>query len=423
MDRRLYITSREDGDDATSSFLPPASAEAGATFSDWSVLPSRGFNELVRAKRYGRWWVLKGLKAAYREQSVYRLLLRKEYDLLSQLSHPHVVAAHSIEEVEGLGLCIVMEWIDGVNLARWLAQGGHTRRERLAVARQLMDALAYIHGRQIVHRDLKPSNIMVTANGGTVKLIDFGLADADSYALFKQSAGSAGYLSPEQRAGGKPDVRNDLYSLGCVMADLRLGWAARGVIRRCRRPLAARYPTVAALRRAWDRRRRMPFCLLLVALVLLSLAALALRPRLSPAEPAASPRVTQTADTLEKTAPEKTAPEKTGSEKAAAAETFSDETVIDEAVARGKTLVDERVAPYDRALRQRADTLSRRRYIEAYLQSAFDDVNAFVAAYADSFKPQLHQPSAEQAINGQLLLYANERYYQPWINLLESLPQ
>ena len=61
-----------------------------------------------------------------------------------------------------------------------------------------MDALEYIHGKQTAHRDLKPSNIMITRNGQHVKLIDFGLSDTDDYAVYKQPAGTEGYISPEQ---------------------------------------------------------------------------------------------------------------------------------------------------------------------------------------------------------------------------------
>ena len=56
------------------------------------------------------------------------------------------------------------------------------------IARQLLLVMEYVHEQQIVHRDLKPANIMIARNGGTLKLIDFGLSDADSYTILKSPA-------------------------------------------------------------------------------------------------------------------------------------------------------------------------------------------------------------------------------------------
>ena len=58
--------------------------------------------------------------------------------------------------------------------------------ERRRVALEIVKAVEYIHSLQVVHRDLKPSNIMVTRTGRQVKLIDFGIADTDSFTIFKQ---------------------------------------------------------------------------------------------------------------------------------------------------------------------------------------------------------------------------------------------
>ncbi|MBQ5494016.1 MAG: hypothetical protein IIT76_02285 [Prevotella sp.] len=96
-------------------------------FTDFSTVPSRGYNLLVRAKRHGRWWMLKGLKESYRNDAVYQVLLQKEYEITSQLQHPMIVSVFSLEEVEGLGPCIVMEWIEGLTLKEWLAQGKHSQ--------------------------------------------------------------------------------------------------------------------------------------------------------------------------------------------------------------------------------------------------------------------------------------------------------
>lgn len=214
--------------------------------------PCKGYNRLVRARRYGRWWMLKGLKEEYRRLQLYRTLLRKEFDILVSFQHQGVVTAVGFEETNGLGLCIVMEWVDGLTLSEWLATGERPLVQRLAVVSDLLDALEYVHGKQTVHRDLKPSNILLTNNGHHVKLIDFGLADTDNYHILKQPAGTPDFISPEQATTRQPDQRNDIFSLGCVMECLALGHRYDGIIRRCKAPINERYGSVQEVRRALD---------------------------------------------------------------------------------------------------------------------------------------------------------------------------
>lgn len=133
-------------------------------FSDFTPIPCKGFNLLCKAKRYGRWWVLKGLKEPYHQDENYKNLLHKEFDILISLQHPNIVSAYSMEEIPEMGTCIVMEWIDGITLEYW--SGKKTEGEGIFL--QLLDAVHYIHAKQIVHKDLKPSNIMITHNGNHV---------------------------------------------------------------------------------------------------------------------------------------------------------------------------------------------------------------------------------------------------------------
>lgn len=97
-----------------------------------------------------------------------------------------------------IGPCIVIEYIDGLTLDAFL-ETKPSRQTRRKVIEQLVDALAYIHTKQVVHRDLRPSNILITRNGNNLKIIDFGLSDADDYAILKQSAGTLKYMAPEQK--------------------------------------------------------------------------------------------------------------------------------------------------------------------------------------------------------------------------------
>ena len=253
-------------EEPASGFVRPDDILKADRFTDFSTVSSRGYSLLTRAKRHGRWWMLKGLKEQYRQDAVYRALLQKEYEITSQLQHPMVVSAFSLEEVDGLGPCIVMEWVDGVTLKEWLAQGKHTKKQRRHVADMLLDALAYVHSRQTQHRDLKPSNIMLTNDGQHLKLIDFGLSDTESHAILKAPVGTEGYTAP--------DGPSDIYSLGCILRELHLGRLSCLVVGKCCSPLRHRYtdiPTIQRdLHRCWLWTRR----LLIIAGLLIALASL-----------------------------------------------------------------------------------------------------------------------------------------------------
>lgn len=174
----------------------------------------------------GKLVALKSLKPEYVGNPFYEGLLRKEYEIGRSLDHQNICPTLDFINIPNLGNCIVTQWIDGCSLAEWLRTNPRRslslskRTDRSAIRKillELCDALEYLHRNQIVHRDLKPGNIMITKNGQNVKLIDFGLADADWYATFKNPAGTKDYISPEQMAGDSVDCRADIYSLGKIM--------------------------------------------------------------------------------------------------------------------------------------------------------------------------------------------------------------
>ena len=130
-----------------------------------------------------------------------------------------------------------------------------------------------MHRQGIVHRDLKPENIMITHNGVNVKIIDFGLADNDSYAVFKNPAGTEQFIAPEQMNATVADSRNDIYSLGMVLATMNLGGVYDKVVKKCLAPINERYQTTDLIvedieksshRRQWLRMAALPIGLSLV---------------------------------------------------------------------------------------------------------------------------------------------------------------
>ncbi len=123
---------------------------------------------------------------------------------------------------------VAMEWLEGKDLARTMAEGPLTLRSSLESARQIAGALCVAHAAGIAHRDVKPSNIFVLApgeDGGSwrVKLLDFGVASADAF-TGGSVTGTPAYMAPEQ-ARGEPtlDVRCDVYSLGATLFELCAG--------------------------------------------------------------------------------------------------------------------------------------------------------------------------------------------------------
>ncbi len=151
--------------------------------------------------------------------------LRREVRLGRSLSHPGLVRVFELIEAGGR-LAVVMEWISGGTLADRLDDGPLPIGQVLAVADEVLDALAYLHGRGVVHRDVKPSNLLLDGNG-RVRLADLGLvrpleAGGDLTAT-AMAVGTPGYMSPEQIRGLDPAPGADLYGLGVSLFHLLTG--------------------------------------------------------------------------------------------------------------------------------------------------------------------------------------------------------
>lgn len=221
--------------------------------TDVEVLHISSVNVIACGRRYGRRWLLKGLLPELAQSTAHRRRLIKEFEIQSRLSDPSASRAIAMEEVPELGLCIVTEWVQGQTLAELTSSKALPLCERRRIMNEIVAAVAHLHRNGIVHRDLKPSNIMVRNNGHIV-LIDFGLADTSDYVELKQSAGTPGYISPEQLAKGGADPADDVYSLGVIMGDLCP--EDRRIARRCKAPASVRPADAQALLTLIERRQR-----------------------------------------------------------------------------------------------------------------------------------------------------------------------
>lgn len=263
---------KQDYDSSTSGYLLDSFEGISRQFTDVTILNTSEVNIVAKAKRYGRWWLLKGLNKQVANETAYIQRLRKELELLMQLEHPFVVTTVGLEMVEDLGNCIVMEYVEGTTLKEWLKEK-HTCKDRKRIAIQLAEAVDYIHTKGVVHRDLKPENIIITKNGNSVKLIDFGLADTCSYAILKQPAGTPQYMSPEQMQTAVADVRNDIYSLGIVYSKMNLGYGFKHIIHRCLKPIELRYRNVSEMLNAIRKRDKITTIFAWFAIIITVVAA------------------------------------------------------------------------------------------------------------------------------------------------------
>ncbi|MES2738652.1 MAG: serine/threonine-protein kinase [Verrucomicrobiota bacterium] len=157
--------------------------------------------------------------------------LRREADALASLRNPNIVTIFDVAS-DAEGLFMVMELLEGEDLADVVARGPLHYDDFKELASQTLEALLAAHQRHILHRDIKPENIKVERlPGGRMqsKIIDFGLARAGMRAR-KQTEdqegtvmGSIFYMAPEQLTRAPVDVRTDLYSLGCVFYEALSG--------------------------------------------------------------------------------------------------------------------------------------------------------------------------------------------------------
>ena len=224
----------------TSEFINTEDFSVDSSFTAFTEIESSGFNRLVKARRYGKWFLLKGLKPEFYGEAMYRQLLMKEFEIGVTMSHKNIINIYGWENVPELGECIVMEYIEGVTLEEFLGKSPD-KAVRKKLTGELIDAVKYISGHQIVHRDIKPANIMVTTNGSNLKIIDFGLSDTDFHDILKEPAGTPKYMSEEQKTSTVPDVRNDIYCMGKILVELNAGWKFTSVGRKCSSGLSGRY--------------------------------------------------------------------------------------------------------------------------------------------------------------------------------------
>ncbi|MBK8011895.1 MAG: serine/threonine protein kinase [Deltaproteobacteria bacterium] len=150
----------------------------------------------------------------------------------ASIHHKNIVATHSLGELSGGELYIEMEYVEGVDLKRLIAQAERSGTRippwlTLHIGVELLEALTFLHeltdargrSRHVVHCDVSPENVLISKQGD-IKLSDFGIVADDEHPrpiLIDEARGKVGYMSPEQIGGERPGAQADLFSFGVLL--------------------------------------------------------------------------------------------------------------------------------------------------------------------------------------------------------------
>jgi serine/threonine protein kinase len=203
---------------------------SGTTLGPYTItglLGTGGMGEVYRAvdTRLDREVAIKVLPPKLAEEPSSLERFRREAKAVAALSHPNIVAIFDVGSDNGVHYAVT-ELLEGETLRTRLARGPLTADESLRILLDIAEGVAAAHSRDIIHRDLKPENVFITTNG-RVKVLDFGLARADSSASALHTTavhatepgiimGTVGYLAPEQAAARPLTKATDIFALGCI---------------------------------------------------------------------------------------------------------------------------------------------------------------------------------------------------------------
>lgn len=176
-----------------------------------------GNSRVFTANNNGKKVIVKALKQEFANDAACKASLRQEYETTSMLDNKYIRKALDYVTIEGLGDCVIFEYIEGKSLAEHVRVGTLSEKQVKSVLSEVCEALYYLHRNGIVHCNLNPDNIMVTAADCRVKLIDLGIPetkqDADRELLIKEME----FVAPEIIKGEDIDSRADIYSIGKIM--------------------------------------------------------------------------------------------------------------------------------------------------------------------------------------------------------------
>ncbi len=239
--QRLFRTALASG--ATVGWSPPEPSELAPYFPGYEIealIARGGMGAVYRARQLSlnRPVAIKLLPIDLGMREDFAERFRREAEALARLQHPHIVAVHDFGQADDGHYFMVMELVEGTDLATRLRnEGVLPPDEALRIVRQVCEALQFAHQRGVVHRDIKPGNVLLDA-AGQVKVADFGIAQfaqdeaAGDLTMTGALLGTPDYTAPEQLiVSGPVDHRADIFSLGVMLYQLLTGQLPRGVYR------------------------------------------------------------------------------------------------------------------------------------------------------------------------------------------------
>ena len=148
-----------------------------------------------------------------------RIRMKYEIDILKNLNHPNILRLYEVYESKS-NIFLVTELCDGCELFEEISSRKQfAEKEAAHVTKQILQAIAYCHGRNIAHRDLKPENLLIDINQkGSIKVIDFGTShhygqeDHQMHAMY----GTPYYIAPEVLSGNYTE-KCDMWSIGVIL--------------------------------------------------------------------------------------------------------------------------------------------------------------------------------------------------------------
>lgn len=185
-----------------------------------------GMASVYKAKdhRLNRLVAIKVLDSQFGDDQDFIKKFNIEAQSAAAFVHPNIVSIYDVGDEKGLHF-IVMEYVDGETLKKYIASKGYLDAEQIvSLSIQIASGIKAAHDNKTIHRDIKPQNILILSDGTTAKVTDFGIAKTSNTSTVQTiTMGSVHYLPPEQARSGYTDERSDIYSLGITMYEMATG--------------------------------------------------------------------------------------------------------------------------------------------------------------------------------------------------------
>jgi len=203
-----------------SDSLNPTPSKEESRFEMLELIGRGGMGEVWSAhdRRLQRQVALKFISMDFARNQASRDSFEREARAAAALNHPNICTIYDVGEISGQPF-LAMELLEGQTMEHRLAEQSVPIDSLVDWGIEISDALEAAHSKGIVHSDLKPGNLFLTTRGQT-KILDFGLARLATERndrSERKTAGTPGYMSPEQVSGSDLDGRSDLFSLGIVL--------------------------------------------------------------------------------------------------------------------------------------------------------------------------------------------------------------